>query len=256
LPGLYTACNCFVLPYRGEGFGLPVLEAMACSLPVIVTAGGATDDFVSDEFAWRIPAIKKVFGHEVSGMKLAGDGWLLEPDLAALGKAMRTAFTNPAACRERGQLASRHARENWSWKKAAKIVAERIQRLAADQNSQAPAAAKPADIEIPSVAQIGRLSEARELFKQKKLEVAWEATLAAISKRPFHPEAYLLLAEIALAAGDASSAKSCAKQARDMAPGLTSVKRFLNHASKSNSKPQWLKLPETVQNPSEPRLSV
>jgi GT2 family glycosyltransferase/SAM-dependent methyltransferase/Tfp pilus assembly protein PilF len=256
LPGLYTACNCFVLPYRGEGFGLPVLEAMACSLPVIVTAGGATDDFVSDEFAWRIPAIKKVFGHEVSGMKLAGDGWLLEPDLAALGKAMRTAFTNPAACRERGQLASRHARENWSWKKAAKIVAERIQRLAADQNSQAPAAAKPADMEIPSVAQIGRLSEARELFKQKKLEVAWEATLAAISKRPFHPEAYLLLAEIALAAGDASSAKSCAKQARDMAPGLTSVKRFLNHASKSNSKPQWLKLPETVQNPSEPRLSV
>ena len=45
MPGLYTACDCFVLPYRGEGFALPVLEAMACGLPVIVTAGGATDDF-------------------------------------------------------------------------------------------------------------------------------------------------------------------------------------------------------------------
>ncbi|HEY1790727.1 MAG TPA: glycosyltransferase, partial [Verrucomicrobiae bacterium] len=60
LPGLYTACDCLVLPYRGEGFGLPVLEAMACGLPVVVTAGGATDDFVTDEFGWRIPATRKV----------------------------------------------------------------------------------------------------------------------------------------------------------------------------------------------------
>ena len=37
MPGLYTACDCFVLPYRGEGFGMPVLEAMSCGLPVIVT---------------------------------------------------------------------------------------------------------------------------------------------------------------------------------------------------------------------------
>ncbi|HWC61474.1 MAG TPA: glycosyltransferase, partial [Verrucomicrobiae bacterium] len=44
LPGLYRACDCLVLPYRGEGYGLPVVEAMACGLPVMVTAGGATDD--------------------------------------------------------------------------------------------------------------------------------------------------------------------------------------------------------------------
>ena len=256
LPGLYTACNCFVLPYRGEGFGLPVLEAMACGLPVIVTAGGATDDFVRDEFAWRVPAVKKVFGHEVSGMKLAGDGWLLEPNVTALGEAMRAAFSNQDSCRERGQLASRHAQENWSWKRSAAIVAERIQKLVVDQNLQAPAPAKPTAIEIPSVAQIGRLDEARELFKQKKFQDAWAATLTAISKRPFHPEAYLLLAEIALAAGDASSAKLCAKRARDFAPGLASAKRFLNNAFKGNTKPQWLKLPETIQNPPAPRLSV
>ena len=35
LVGLYNACALYVFPSRGEGFGLPVLEAMACGAPVI-----------------------------------------------------------------------------------------------------------------------------------------------------------------------------------------------------------------------------
>jgi glycosyltransferase involved in cell wall biosynthesis len=37
LPRLYNAANAFVLPTRGEGWGRPVVEAMAMELPVIVT---------------------------------------------------------------------------------------------------------------------------------------------------------------------------------------------------------------------------
>ena len=272
LPGLYTACDCLVLPYRGEGFGLPVLEAMACGLPVIVTAGGATDDFVRDEFAWRIPSERWIFGHEVSGLKLAVAGWLLKPDGAALGRFMREAFANPVATRQRGQLAARHAGQFCSWQHSAAIVARRIRELVMPQPSGcAPERGlhtasvnepkKPAKtkITLPPCALAGHLAGAGELVRQKKFRAAWEAVLAALVQRPFHPEAVLLLAEIAQITGDGQTAKRCAERSRQMAPDWKPAKKFLNQRMKGGTHPDWLKLPDQLRTPNSelpPRLSV
>lgn len=49
MAGLYQAADAYVAPYSAEGFNMPVLEAMACGLPVICTAGGSTDDFIHPE---------------------------------------------------------------------------------------------------------------------------------------------------------------------------------------------------------------
>jgi glycosyltransferase involved in cell wall biosynthesis len=95
---------------------------------------------------------------------------------------------------------------------------------------------------------MGRLDEARELLKLKQPEAAWEAALTAMARRPFHPEAFLLLAEIALAAGAGRVAKQCAQRARDLAPGWKPVRQFLCQPLKGDTKPEWMVLPDPVSN--------
>jgi glycosyltransferase involved in cell wall biosynthesis len=48
LPGLYAGAVLFVLPSLEEGFGLGVLEAMACGSPVLTSDGGALPEVVGD----------------------------------------------------------------------------------------------------------------------------------------------------------------------------------------------------------------
>src|SRR5580658_4874606 len=112
-------------------------------------------------------------------------------------------------------------------------------RFADDENSMNTLDA-PRATTLPRCAWIGQLGEARELLGANQWSEAWTASLSALAARPFHPEAFLLMAEIAQAAGDASSARRCAKAARDMAPGWTAPKQFLRGDLRGSSRPAWL----------------
>lgn len=231
MAGLYTACDCLVHPYRGEGFGLPVLEAMACGLPVVATAGGATDDFATDEFAYRVEATRQSIGPVVGEMALAHNGWWLEPSAKAVGEAMRTVFENPAAAKEKGMLASEHARTEWTWEKAARIAAARLHDLrerqkAKEEQVRRRRTKKAASIELPPVARFGELTKARGLFKDHQYLGAWNAALAAVQQRPFHPEAFLLMAEIAKTVNDVSKARACINRALQLAPKWKAALHF------------------------------
>lgn len=55
LPALYAAATAVVYPSRYEGFGLPVLEALACGTPVVAADAGSLAE-IFDGRAWLVPA--------------------------------------------------------------------------------------------------------------------------------------------------------------------------------------------------------
>ena len=92
----YAKATLAVIPSLYEGFGLPVGEAMASSVPVISTTGGALPEVVGDA------------------------GILVPPaDHHALAQAIKSLIDNPDRAKALGQAGYKRIREHFTWKRAA-----------------------------------------------------------------------------------------------------------------------------------------
>ena len=141
---LYRSCDVLVHPYRGEGFAMPVLEAMACGLPVIATAGGPTDEFLPAEAGWAIDARRAEFPEDrVDVLATAGRPWMLAPDPAHLVTLLRAADAAGADERRHRGAAGHAAAQRYSWEAIAARYQERITALAARRPVAADATGAP-----------------------------------------------------------------------------------------------------------------
>ena len=133
LANLYRGCDAFVLPYRAEGFCMPVLEAMACGKPVITTALGPSQEFCSPSTAYLVPARECQVPEEPPAFgPLAGEFTWFEPDVRELARTLRRVYENREEAARRGAAAAQKVREAFGWPAVTRLYRERIAVLIAD----------------------------------------------------------------------------------------------------------------------------
>ncbi len=96
LPALYSAASIFVFPSLYEGFGLPVLEAMACGTPVICSNTSSLPEVVGDAALLVNPA-DTVALTEALCKVLTDDGLRDELRSRGLGQAAHFTWEQTAA---------------------------------------------------------------------------------------------------------------------------------------------------------------
>lgn len=108
MAALYSAMDCLLAPTLGEGFGITVIEAEACEVPVIVNNFSAQPELVSD-------------GISVQGQPIwdpAQQAWFQMPLVSDIVQALELMYERKG---EKSSEARRHVVENYD---ADKVYAE------------------------------------------------------------------------------------------------------------------------------------
>ncbi|MGH9413857.1 MAG: glycosyltransferase [Terriglobales bacterium] len=119
LAKLYRGCDVVVLPYRGEGFGMPLAEALACGKPVIATQAGPAPEFCPVESAWWVAAEAREVPPKLQSPQVmtAPMTWF-EPAIDSLVAALRAAASASTLERaRRGRCGMAHIHAHYGWER-------------------------------------------------------------------------------------------------------------------------------------------
>ncbi|MBF2052217.1 MAG: glycosyltransferase [Candidatus Sericytochromatia bacterium] len=119
LAQLYQAADAFVLTSLGEGFGMPLLEAQAVGLPMVVSDNSVTCEVAHDAALYiRCPSM-------VAGKNAGRTVWLRAPDFEHAAEQMALLARSPdlqAALRQAGLIRAR----TQTWAQTATLLAAEL----------------------------------------------------------------------------------------------------------------------------------
>jgi glycosyltransferase involved in cell wall biosynthesis len=175
LGNLYEVASAYVHTARGEGFGLPVAEAMLAKVPVISTATSGLADFVDESTATVIPSFPVQADTHVS---VPGSQWF-EPDVLALRSALQSLYsgTNASQRLSKTENAKTRIERDFSWE----AVGQRI------QNSIRSALSEPTSIKVTHLTTFNSrcgIAEYSALFQQGLPKNVFSSTIADRSAWP------------------------------------------------------------------------
>jgi glycosyltransferase involved in cell wall biosynthesis len=129
LASLYKASSCYVQTSRCEGFGMPILEAMACGIPTIAINYGGHLEMCTPDTSYLVDYELGPPPERAAEEGLSCIPWWAEPDLAQLRYWMRYAYEHEDEVRERGRVAAQDVRGRLTWQHAAQEAIAALEEL-------------------------------------------------------------------------------------------------------------------------------
>lgn len=119
---LLQRVDCFVLPSRGEGFGHPPLEALACGTPSIIPNAHGFAEFFTRDYFLEVD-VKETTPALYERYKGVDTGVMVEPDVESLKRQMRFAYDHRSYIFDMAKRGAAWASGNWGYDKTAEKLA-------------------------------------------------------------------------------------------------------------------------------------
>jgi glycosyltransferase involved in cell wall biosynthesis len=101
-----SGSNVFVLPSHSEGFGMSILEAMICGLPVVITK------------ECHFPEVKKMQA-----------GKIINGNVDELAEIILELLDNPDLCRRMGDAGRQLVKDKYTWDQAANMMIDHYEEI-------------------------------------------------------------------------------------------------------------------------------
>jgi glycosyltransferase involved in cell wall biosynthesis len=131
IPIFYQESDCFVLPSRGEAYGVPFVESMAMGIPVIAPDFGGQVDFVNDEVGWLIKIEQlRHLSERLCQINAGYKGlWFCEPAIEEVRKLMRYVFEHQQEAKEKGLKCRALVKKYLTWDIVAEKAESRLKEI-------------------------------------------------------------------------------------------------------------------------------
>ena len=115
LRDIYSITDCYVSPYKAEGFNLTPLEAAACGTQIVVTDGGSTDDYFDDCMGFKIESKEKNLNNNI----------FLSPKIDSLIDILNSIINKTDYKKE---IRSKLVHKNFSWESVVKKLKKEFEK--------------------------------------------------------------------------------------------------------------------------------